>query len=892
MAVRRGAYLAVDAPLVAPLRSFTVGSTRQAVLDVEGGRRITASSERPDAVRTKRRPLRFSAHLVWLVLASALPFVVLAVGLSVSFAIDQRRQTLEEMAETTRALQRAVDREIELAEAILRALRRTRSVGEAVAAGPRGGVEARAAFHATASALVAEGRRTVHNISLHDAATGEQIVNTLRPLDAPLPSLEEVRVPEARVEDDPQALVRAVFNQIITDRRLFITDLYHGPAAGMFLVSVMLPVEQDGEVIAILAANLLPSALGQVLREQTPPIGYVSSVVDRDGIIIARTREPERFVGTKGGKGLLTFVADSALREVTERATAADGAEVYGAYRRLSTAPWTVAYGAPVAAVDAPIRRLVLIMGGAGSLALGFFVGVSFWQAFRLTREMGELALDAERIGRGEPLPDRSDRVLEVAGVRGALRAGVASLAAAEERMRLAVEGSGMATWDIDVRRHEVAWAGHFLEMLGLPRDHRGPLPLKAWLDRVHPDDLHALEAQWKTSSQEGTRFHNVYRIARADDGALRWLESYGAHLRDGGQHRLIGVTFDVTDRHQAEEQRQLLMREVDHRAKNALAVVQSVVRLTRASDPASYAAAVEGRVRALARAHDLLARDRWAGASLVEVAGQELAAQIVNGQVTTVGPALLLVPEAVQPLSMVLYELATNAAKYGAFSAPEGHVRLAWRLGAGEEPLRLEWIERGGPHALVPTETGFGTRLIELTVKGQLGGTVEFDWAGKGLSCMMTVPRRLVGGIDISPAAAAGSSTDQEANPADLEGRRVLVVEDEAIIGAELVQSLSRAGCRALGPFATVEAANAALSEERPVDAAVLDVNLRQSDSLPLARGLLAAGVPVVVVTGYSVLPAAWANEKGLGTVLHKPVDPNELIAALGHALRQQRAA
>jgi hypothetical protein len=269
--------------------------------------------------------------------------------------------------------------------------------------------------------LVAEGRGTVHNISLHDAATGEQIVNTLRPLDA-LPTLEEVRVPEARDEDDPQALVRAVFNQIIADRRLFVTDLYHGPAAGQFLVSVMLPVERDCEVIAILPANLLPSALGQVLREQTPPIGYVTSVVDRDGIIIARTSEPERFVGARATEGLRTFIADSAHRELTQRATTADGVEVYGAYRRLSTAPWTIAYAAPVAVVDAPIRRLVLIMGGAGSLALGFFVSVSFWQAVRLNREMGELARDAERIGRGEPLPEHVDRVREVAGVRGAAR--------------------------------------------------------------------------------------------------------------------------------------------------------------------------------------------------------------------------------------------------------------------------------------------------------------------------------------------------------------------------------------------------------------------------------------------------------------------------------------
>jgi PAS domain S-box-containing protein len=825
------------------------------------------------------------------VLASALPFILLAVGLSVSFAIDQRRQTLEEMAETSRALQRAIDREIELAEAILRSLRLTRSIADAVAVHPDSAEAGRAAFHATASAVVAEGRRAVHNISLHDAATGEQIVNTLRRLDAPLPTLEDVRIPEARAEDDPQVLVRAVFDQIIADRQLLVTDLYHGPAAEQFLVSIMLPVELDGEVIAILAANLLPSALGQVLREQTPPKGYVAAVVDREGIIVARTGEEKRFVGTRATEDVRAFQADPARRELIQRTTTADGVAVYGVFRRLSTAPLSVTYGAPTAVVDAPIRRLLLFMGGAGTLAIGFFVAVSFWQAGRLTREMGELARDAERIGRGEPLPEHVDRVSEVAEVRAALHEGVASLAAAEERMRLAVEGSGMATWELDGARDQLVWSGHFLEMLGLPPDTEPPLPASAWRDRVHPDDLYALDAQWKGWSGEGARFHIVYRITRADDGALRWLESYGTHLRNGRQHRLIGVTFDVTDRHRAEEQRQLLMREVDHRAKNALAVVQSVVRLTRADDSANYAAAVEGRVRALARAHDLLARDRWAGASLANVVGEELAAQTVNGQVTTVGPSVLLDPEAVQPISMVLHELATNAAKYGAFSVPEGHVRLAWQLGEGEEPFRLEWIEQGGPPASAPTATGFGTRLIELTVKGQLGGTVEFDWAREGLNCVMTLPRRIIRGMATAPAAAAERSTNAEAKPADLKGRRVLVVEDEAMIGAELVQSLSGAGCCPLGPFATVEDADAALAEDRPVDAAVLDVNLGRSDSLPLARGLLAAGVPVVVVTGYSVLPAAWASEKGLSAVLHKPVDPVELVAALGHALQRQRA-
>jgi two-component sensor histidine kinase len=369
-------------------------------------------------------------------------------------------------------------------------------------------------------------------------------------------------------------------------------------------------------------------------------------------------------------------------------------------------------------------------------------------------------------------------------------------------------------------------------------------------------------------------------------------LESYGAHVRNGGQHRLIGVTFDVTDRLRAEEQRTLHKREVDHRAKNALAVVQSVVRLTRADDAASYAVAVEGRVRALARAHDLLARDGWAGASLVELASQELAAQTANGQVTTEGPPVQLIPEAVQPLSMVLHELATNAAKYGAFSLPEGQVRLIWRLGGKGVPIRLEWIESGGPPTSTPTAIGFGTRLIELTVSGQLGGTVEFDWVYEGLKCTIELPCKVVGERNAVAAAMGECSGDSESKPAGLDGRRVLVVEDEAMIGAELVQTLRQAGCCPLGPFASLEAANAALAEERPIDAAVLDVSLGRSDSLPLARSLLAAGVPVVVLTGFSLLPDAWASGDGLSAILHKPVDPAELVAALGHALQRKQVS
>ncbi len=838
-----------------------------------------------------RSPVRFSTHLVILVILSALPFVVLSVGLSVHAALEERRQMLRDMEEASRSLQITIDRELEMAETILMVTALADSLQEAIAAGSDGPPDRKAAFHKRASQIVAGRQDMILNVVLHDSQ-GRQIINTLEPLDTLLPGIDSTRAPEARMLLAPDLDARTVFESVVSQRQLFITDGFFGPVAGQYLVGVLKPIERDGEVVGVLSANLRPSGLSAMLREQMTEIGYVASVVDRGGVIIARSRDEDRFIGELATEEVRSFARGAELQQIPRRATTADGVEVYGTFRRLAQAPWSIAYGAPREVVDAPIRQVVLTMGGAGSMALAIFVAASLSIGRRLARELDSLAGDAARLGRGAPLPDRVDRVREVADVRAALRSGVAALASAEERMRLAVEGSGMATWDIDMDRNEFTWAGHLPEMIGLPRDHPGPLPVDALRDRIHPDDLPALDAHVEASRREGTRFHMVYRIMRADDGALRWLESVGAHIGDGGQSRMIGVTFDVTERHRAEEQRKLLMREVDHRAKNALAVVQSIVRLTRASDPANYAAAVEGRVRALARAHDLLARDRWAGASLADVAAQELAAQIASGQATVLGPPLTLLPEAVQPVSMVLHELATNAAKYGALSVPEGHVALVWRLGAGDDPLRIDWTERGGPAVAEPTSTGFGTRLIEVTVSTQLGGSVRFDWEGAGLSCAISLPRQWVGGRAGDAAAALEGADAPEAEPAALEGARVLVVEDEGIVGAELAMSLSRAKCQPIGPFATVEAAEAALVRERPVDAAVLDISLGRTDSLPLARSLNAAGVPVVVVTGYSELPAAWADQEGVRAVVQKPIDPDELVAALGRALRQGKAA
>jgi PAS domain S-box-containing protein len=200
----------------------------------------------------------------------------------------------------------------------------------------------------------------------------------------------------------------------------------------------------------------------------------------------------------------------------------------------------------------------------------------------------------------------------------------------------------------------------------------------------------------------------------------------------------------EVEERRQTEAARQLLMREVDHRAKNALAVVHAAVRLTRAPDLPSYVRALEGRVSALVRAQTLLANDLWAGADLRGLLQGELAPFVGTRQSATFdGPRVMLPAGATQPLAMAMHELATNAVKHGALSACGGRVKISWRVEDGSEgQLRLRWAESGGPPVTAPSQRqGFGSRVLKATVSQQLGGRVSFAWEASGLICDIELP-------------------------------------------------------------------------------------------------------------------------------------------------------
>jgi PAS domain S-box-containing protein len=200
-------------------------------------------------------------------------------------------------------------------------------------------------------------------------------------------------------------------------------------------------------------------------------------------------------------------------------------------------------------------------------------------------------------------------------------------------------------------------------------------------------------------------------------------------------------IARDITEQKRNAAQLAILAREAEHRANNVLAAVQATVKLSQSDTPEGLKEAIEGRVQALANVNRLFVQSRWTGADLEQLITQELSPYRGDGDARARinGPNLVLAPDVAQTIAVTLHELATNAAKYGALSTPDGRVQVEWWCPANGR-LILRWVETGGPAAVPPTRQGFGTRVMDRMVRAQLKGQMLFDWRPEGLACEITV--------------------------------------------------------------------------------------------------------------------------------------------------------
>jgi two-component sensor histidine kinase len=224
--------------------------------------------------------------------------------------------------------------------------------------------------------------------------------------------------------------------------------------------------------------------------------------------------------------------------------------------------------------------------------------------------------------------------------------------------------------------------------------------------------------------------------------------------VKDSGGNIVGAVNCfqDVTERKRSEAQIINLAREAEHRTKNILASVLATVRLSHSDTSDDLKQLIEGRINALAKVHGLFVQSRWAGAELRTLATQELSPYCdeTEARVRIDGPSIMLEPNTAQTVAISLHELATNAAKYGSLSTPHGRVEIVWCRKA-DGRLSLRWIEAGGPTVTPPTHRGFGTRIMENIIAGQLKGEVHFDWRDQGLTCeialLLDLPQKCDGG-------------------------------------------------------------------------------------------------------------------------------------------------
>ncbi len=317
-----------------------------------------------------------------------------------------------------------------------------------------------------------------------------------------------------------------------------------------------------------------------------------------------------------------------------------------------------------------------------------------------------------------------------------------------------------------------------------------------------------------------------------------------------------------------------MLAGELNHRVKNTLTVVCSIVERTLPESEAKRT--LLGRLHALAQTNDLLMRAQWTDLPLYDLIATELApyAGAERGAVRIDGPPILLKPRVALTLALAIHELATNAAKYGALSVEAGRVTVTWtRIGGDLARLRLLWIEKGGPQVARLSKRGFGTELIERGISYELHGEARLEIVEGAVRCTITIPE------SPEPSAFALAANAEEQGEEARERRRILVVEDSHLNAKLIAEILQLAGWQVVGPIGHLtEAMEVAASHE--FEAAVLDVRLGREAVYPVAEVLNERRIPFAFLTGYDAeaLPRPFCEQPRLG----KPFKPAELIGTV----------
>ena len=535
-----------------------------------------------------------------------------------------------------------------------------------------------------------------------------------------------------------------------------------GPVIGGFTVShvagkPILPValamrDPRGTEIGVVAAGIDLEWLSRHLGERSLQPGDSVTIADRNGIILARAPLPERFVGTQIPEAFrhLVTAAEPGAMEVESQ----DGTRRMLGFIPTGSEPAVGLYVSAGIAADhafatidrATERGIALIgLGLILALATAWIMGRYFFQ-----QPMTLLLAAADRWRTGDfagrvglrgndefaELGHAFDRMAGALAAHEAERdRALATARESEARLRAVVESLPFEFWVIDRDGRYVlqnpasrsAWGERIGKLPG--ETDTPPDLLRGWLE----NNRRALAGEVVRTEQHWVQ-----------DGESRHVEKIIAPVLSGDRVLgAVGINIDVTERYEAAERQRLLVAELNHRVRNMLATISAIVRLTLTGDrPLAEARdTLRDRLDALASTYDLLTENQWRGAALARIAANEL--RPYGGRARVRGADVTLSPQAAQTMGMILHELATNAAKHGAFATDAGRVDLdlAIRPSDAGEMLELTWTEAAGPAVAVPERRGFGRSVLEEAGARQLKASVEIEFRPSGLVYRLRAP-------------------------------------------------------------------------------------------------------------------------------------------------------
>ena len=525
------------------------------------------------------------------------------------------------------------------------------------------------------------------------------------------------------------------------------------------VLPLALPIWNDrGDVVGVLAAALDLRWLAEKVKERTVPQGGSVTISDRNGIVIVQDPHPERMLGKLLPQDYL--VQARAKSVGTAETVSIDGMERIVGYIPLDLPPKDVYINvglstkAAFASINQAAQRGFMLIAAALIMALSLSALLS--RAF-ITRPFEQITDGIQAWRRGDyqariSLPGKSGEFGILARAFNDLMDDVderqQALQLSEERARLALEAGHMGTWWYDPDKNVGAMSARAAAMIGLPEATSSMNP-REWQEILHPDDMERVVQKWRAAIKSLGDYEDEYRI-RHPSGSIRWINSKGRVFLDTHKRPVyfVGIFHDITEQKHAEEQQRFFLNELNHRVKNTLATVQSIASQTLRTTETSeqFREAFEGRLLALSKTHNLLTHQSWREAGLRDVAEQELAPYRKPGdeRVVLQGPDVKLPARHAINLGLVLHELVTNAAKYGALSTNAGRLEMTWAIVHYEDrpdQLRIHWTESGGPPVAPPKRQGFGSRLIRRSIESELGGYIVLNFAESGVAYDISVP-------------------------------------------------------------------------------------------------------------------------------------------------------